>query len=478
MDRRRIAQLLVDPDWYRARHGAAAQANPVLHFAETGMEQGLDPNAMFDAAWYRATHGAAMAPGVSVYEDFCRNALTALRDPGPLFDTGWYCRTYPDIAAAGINPLHHYLFFGRPERRDPSPYFHNRWYFTAYPFADSPGMDAPTHFLNHGAALGLSPSPFFDVAWYRAQYPEVARAGVNPLLHYILEGEAKGFRPAPGFDPAAHAARHGTALPDARGALRHFAGEPARRDDAWRQAKESPARFVRSAVADEARAMIALVAGIEADLADLPMALERLPVVSLALGQAELTWRSLYLSLDTVPRRILLVGHLDAAPELAALPDDPTLLVLETDGHLASIGTHLPPRVAWRSLAALAPGLDEAERARVVAALLNAFRPAAIMAWGSHAGGETICRHGANLRVDARLFLAWTDAPTRDAAEMMRRHFRRSLPFVTLSYAADMQALTAMADALGLPAGARGHLRPLDAWRAAEGFLGPDTAAP
>lgn len=478
MDRLRIAELLVDADWYRAHHGDAGMGDPVLHFAEQGMDQGLDPNPMFDTAWYRATHGAAMAPGVSPCEDFCRNAITALRDPGPLFDTAWYCQSYPDIPAAGINPLHHYLSFGRAERRDPSPHFQNGWYFYAYPFADSPGMDAPTHFMNHGAALGLSPSPFFDLAWYRAQYPEVARSGMNPLLHYLLEGEAKGFWPAPGFDPARYAARHRKALPDARGALRHFAAQHPRRREAYLQAKDPPSRYIRAAVAAEARAMIALAGGIEADLADLPAALEQLPVVSLALGTAELAWRRLYLSLDTVPRRILLAGRLDDLPELADLPDDPALLVLETDGDEVSVGRHLPRRVVARSLSAISPGLDEPGRARVVTALLNAFRPAAIMAWGSHAGGEAIARHGASLQVDAKLFIAWTDAPLRDAADLMRRHFRRSLPHVALSYAADLAALHALADDFGLPEGARGHFRPLGAWRAAEGFLGPEGHAP
>lgn len=474
MDRLKIAELLVDPEWYRARHGDAVTGDPVLHFAGRGMDQGLDPNAMFDTAWYRATHGAALAEGVSVYEDFCAHALTAFRDPGPLFDTTWYCRTYPDILAAAVNPLHHYLRFGRPERREPSPLFHNKWYFTVYPFADSPGMDAPTHFMNHGAALGLSPSPFFDVAWYQAQYPEVARRGMNPLLHYLLEGEAQGFQPSPGFDPARYAAR--LRLPQ-RGALRHYAAQRDRRDQAYRQVKGAPARFVRAAVAAEARAMIALVGAIEGDLADLTGALEQLPATSLALGAAELAWRALYLSLDTVPRRVLLVGHLDDAPELAALPDDPETLVLETDGEAVSTGRHLPPRVVTRSLPAINATLDEAGRARVVTALLNAFRPAAIMAWGSHAGGEAISRHGANLRVDARLFIAWTDGPVRDAADLMRRHFRRSLPFVTLSYAADLAALNTLADGFGLPEGARGSFRPLDAWRAAEGFTGAEPPA-
>lgn len=477
MDRLKIAELLVDPAWYRAQHGDAAMSDPVLHFAERGMDQGLDPNALFDTAWYRTAHGMGAAGAAAVYEDFCLNALTALRDPGPLFDTAWYCRTYPDIMAAGMNPLQHYLHFGRAERRDPSPFFHNRWYFAAYPFADWPGMDAHTHFMNHGAALGLSTSPFFDVAWYQGRYPAAVRPGMNPLLHYILEGEAQGLRPAPGFDPVSHAARNRAAMAGARGALRHFAAQPERRRQAFLQVKEAPSRFVRAAVAEEARAMIALVGGIEADLADLAAGLEQWPVVSLALGPAELAWRALFLSLDTVPRRLLLVGRLDDAPELASLPDDPQLLVLETDGEDQSIGRHLPPRVAWRSLAGVKPALDEPARVRLVAALVNAFRPAAIMAWGSHAGGEAICRHGANFQVDAKLFLAWTDGPTRDAADLLRRHFRRSLPFVALCYAPDLDALHALADDFGVPAAARGHFRPLAAWRATEGFLGTDSEA-
>lgn len=473
MDRSKIARWLVDPDWYRAQHGAA---DPVQHFIQEGMDRGLDPNAMFDTRWYRATHAAVMAEGIGPCEDFCRNAVTAFRDPGPLFDTAWYCRTYPDILAANLNPLHHYLAFGRSERRNPSPYFDNVWYFNTYPFADSPGMDAPTHFLNHGAALGLSPSAFFNVVWYQTRYPEVARSGVNPLLHYLREGEAMGLWPAPGFDPQRHARQHAPELAHGRGALRHFASEPARRFQAVQASKTPAASQVSRTVADDARAMIALVAGIEADLADLPQALEQLPVVSLALGPAELAWRSLFLSLEIAPSRVLLVGRLDDVSELADLPDDPATLVLETDGDVVSIGRQLPPRVAWRSLAGT--GLGEAERVRVVAALVNAFRPAAILAWGSHAGGEAISRHGANFRVDARIFLAWTDGPTRDAADLAARHFRRSLPFATLTYARDVPTLHTMSDRFGLPAGLRAQFRPIDTWLAADGFLGTETLDP
>jgi hypothetical protein len=222
--------------------------------------------------------------------------------------------------------------------------------------------------------------------------------------------------------------------------------------------------------------MIALAAGIEADLADLPQALEQLPVICLTLGPAEMAWRSLFLSLEAVPSRILLVGRLDDVPELAALPDDPATLVLETDGEALSIGRQLPPRVAWRSLAG--SGLGEAERVRVVAALINAFRPSAILAWGSHAGGEAISRHGGNFRVDARIHVVWADGPTRGAADLAARHFRRSLPFTTLSYARDVPTLHAMADRFGLPAGPRAQFRPIDAWRAAEGFLGPEPQDP
>lgn len=179
-----------------------------------------------------------------------------------------------------------------------------------------------------------------------------------------------------------------------------------------------------------------------------------------------------------MPRRILLTGRLDDVPELADLPDDPALLVLETDGEEVSVGRHLPRAIAWCSLPAISPGLEGSARARVVTALLNAFRPSAIMAWGSQAGGEAISRHGGNFRVDARLFIAWTDGPMGEAAELMRRHFRRSLPFLSLSYAPDLAALNRLADSFGLPEAARARFRALDAWRAAEGFLGAEPPAP
>ena len=72
----------IDADFYRAVAGLAPGDDPVRHFAASGWQSGLNPNA-----W---------------------------------FDTRFYLEFYPDIAAAGMNPLFHYVYYGRAEGRLPA----------------------------------------------------------------------------------------------------------------------------------------------------------------------------------------------------------------------------------------------------------------------------------------------------------------------------------------------------------------------
>lgn len=68
---------LFDRGWYLAKNPdiPEAQANPLLHYLESGGVQG--------------------------------------RDPGPLFCSRWYLNSYADVKKSGLNPLVHYLRYGQ-----------------------------------------------------------------------------------------------------------------------------------------------------------------------------------------------------------------------------------------------------------------------------------------------------------------------------------------------------------------------------
>ncbi|KST59837.1 hypothetical protein AO398_16300 [Methylobacterium sp. GXS13] len=211
---------LFDGPWYLADNPdvAAAGANPLLHYLDSGRAEGrptcpvVDPEAvariaasdLFDAEWYCSTQAPDVAPDQAARHYLQEGAAWGL-SPGPLFDGPWYLKTNTDVADAGQNPLLHYLNDGRAEGRPICPFadpealthvasselFDAEWYRATHVPDLSPDLTA-RHYLREGAACGMAPGPLFDGAWYLGNNADVAEAGANPLLHYLASGRAEG----------------------------------------------------------------------------------------------------------------------------------------------------------------------------------------------------------------------------------------------------------------------------------------------
>ncbi|HUK10305.1 MAG TPA: glycosyltransferase, partial [Stellaceae bacterium] len=140
---------LFDADWYLRRHSDVLESgiDPVLHYLQSGAEQGKDPNPLFDSSWYQDRDREIDAPKRNPLVHFLTHGAAEGRDPHILFSCSWYLARNPDVAASGVNPLLHY-------RR-------------------------------HGAREGRDPSPFFAASEYLARHPDVAASGAEPLSHWL-----------------------------------------------------------------------------------------------------------------------------------------------------------------------------------------------------------------------------------------------------------------------------------------------------
>jgi hypothetical protein len=121
-------------------------------------------------------------------------------------------------------------------------------------------------------------------------------------------------------------------------------------------------------------------------------------------------WRGLYLSIDGLPQRLVLVGSIDDACGLASLAASTTgLLFVGKDVRVASLAGSLHRGAQWRSLAEFGQDLDWKERVNLMSALVNSLQPAALLVWGSEAGWEMLARHGGAIGRHTTLFATATD---------------------------------------------------------------------
>ncbi|WP_158932274.1 hypothetical protein [Acidisphaera sp. S103] len=231
-------------------------------------------------------------------------------------------------------------------------------------------------------------------------------------------------------------------------------------------------RLSRDAVA-EAEAVIQALAAIEPDLAALPRSLNTLRVDAFALNHNDRAWRALYLSIQTLPRCVVLVGSIDAAPELAGLSRATNeVLIVETDALSASTGELLPRGAQWRSLSEFGSDLDYASRLTLTTLVVSTLQPTAVLVLGSRAGWDMLANHGTALRSHTALFASVVAAPDITVTALLERYIRICLPVLSTVYGPSEQALRGIADFLGLGPNERGKLRDLREWQEPDGFLG------
>ena len=228
-----------------------------------------------------------------------------------------------------------------------------------------------------------------------------------------------------------------------------------------------------AAAVEEARVVIQALSPLEPDLAAISRALEALPIQSFAPDRTSSAWRGLYLSLYTLPCRIVLVGSIDSTSELADLADDTSsgLLIVETDVSIVSTAELLPRGTQWRSLAEFGVDLDAEDRVKLATALVNGLQPAAVLVMGSRAGWEMLVRYGGALRSNAGLFAAVAASPDLSAVNLLGDYLRKCIPVLSALYGPSERALRRIADLFGLSADQRGKLRDFRDWRDDQGFL-------
>ncbi len=238
-------------------------------------------------------------------------------------------------------------------------------------------------------------------------------------------------------------------------------------------ANESLASKVSRAAIAEVKAAIQGFGSIEPDLLGLPANLEALHVEAFEPDRATRAWRELYLSIYHLPKRLILVGSIDNAPELAALAGHTAdLLIVEADVEAVSTAEWFPRGTQWRALSEFGTGLDFPDRVRLTTALLNGLQPNALLIFGSEAGWEMLARHGRAINSYTRLFATASAAAERSAADLLRKYLHGCLPLLSTLYGSDEQALHGIADVFGLTLDDRKKLRPSwTSWRDGSGFL-------
>jgi hypothetical protein len=219
----------------------------------------------------------------------------------------------------------------------------------------------------------------------------------------------------------------------------------------------------------QARAVIQALAALEPDLDALPKALETIPFNTFVPDRRALAWRGLYLSIYQQPKRVVLVGSIDHAPELAGLADDTAgLLIVETDAATVSTAGLLPRGTQWRSLTEFEAGLDAEDRIALATALINGLQPDSVLILGSRAGLEMLVRYGRPLHLNTALCTTLSAVPDLSIADLFRTYLVRCIPVLTAIYGPDQRVLQRLAELFGLSGAERAKLRD---WRDDHGLL-------
>lgn len=227
-----------------------------------------------------------------------------------------------------------------------------------------------------------------------------------------------------------------------------------------------------SAAIAEAEVVIQALSPIEPDLAAMPSSLETVRLLSFTPDRCTSAWRGLYLSIYQLPRRLVLVGSIDDATELAGLPEDTAgLLIVETDTQQISTAELLPRGTQWRALTEFGADLDAEDRVKLATALVHSLQPTALLVLGSRAGWEMLARHGGAIRSNTALFAVAAASPELSAAKLLGDYLRRCIPVLSALYGPDQRALHRIANLFGLTPGERSKLRALRDWQDTYGFL-------
>ncbi len=207
----RNPNVLFEADWYRQFYDLAADRDPLLHYIEEGAAAGNNPNILFFTSYYGDRYPESRRKGQNPLSHYLYLGWQQGNKPDPLFDSGYYLARNPDVAASGMNPLQHYLRTGNRELRSPMPFFDMRFYCEANPSVARQWLFPILHFLKHGHEEGLSPNRFFDPDFYRKKYNLSELSGLELFLHFAERGAADNLWPSSLFDPEFYSRKYALA---------------------------------------------------------------------------------------------------------------------------------------------------------------------------------------------------------------------------------------------------------------------------
>jgi GT2 family glycosyltransferase/glycosyltransferase involved in cell wall biosynthesis len=222
--------------YYRDRHLAGAEENPLSHYARAGgKSSGLAPSApseedfvtlqrtvvvdVFDRGFYECQVTA-------VSQDLMTHYLTVgWRDgisPSPTFDVKQYYSENSYVKALDVSPLYHFASQSRMRSRTSAPKptsvrardpivptsgekvksivaeeFDRTYYLSRNEDIKNAGADPLLHFLEFGWRERRNPNSLFDVTYYLAANPDVVERKINPFFHYLTEGRTEGRKANP-----------------------------------------------------------------------------------------------------------------------------------------------------------------------------------------------------------------------------------------------------------------------------------------
>lgn len=168
---------------------------------------GTTPEATFDADFYLAQFPDGADLPADPLMHYLQNGLQNGLDPCEHFSSSAYLHGNPDVDYGGSSPWEHYILFGENEKRRAIPsflsalypvdflddqiygsYLDTEFYLEQIPSGLNKKIIPWRHYLSIGWLRGLDPRSDFSTDGYLEINPDIREGGVNPLRHYLEAG--------------------------------------------------------------------------------------------------------------------------------------------------------------------------------------------------------------------------------------------------------------------------------------------------